>query len=325
MAEVDILLASYNGEKYIAEQLDSLLAQTFKDIRIIIRDDGSTDRTPEIIEEYAGKYPGIIEVVHDDVVCKNAGKNFFQLMKYAKAEYIMLSDQDDYWLPYKVQITLDYMKNTERENPGKPVLVFCGVNVVDENLKETGILCHIPLDKINYSTKGLLWGCCTMGCTQMLNRAAYKDFGDFSEQMDMHDYWTGLYVSICGVMRYIPMPLMLYRQHSNNVFGYKQQSFAKHIWLIVSSPFKKLRLSREKFYFKRDMAELLLKMYEHKMTPEKKQEINDFLGLFSKNRISRFMSLRKAPPVTERKFFTFYDWLDSKFSTFLFIMKLLLY
>ncbi|MBQ3450586.1 MAG: glycosyltransferase [Synergistaceae bacterium] len=78
MAEIDILLAAYNGEKFIAEQLDSLIAQTFKDFRIIIRDDGSNDNTPAIIQDYAEKYPGIIEVVHDDVICRNPAKNFFE-------------------------------------------------------------------------------------------------------------------------------------------------------------------------------------------------------------------------------------------------------
>ena len=96
MAEVDILLAAYNGEKFIAEQIESILAQTYQDFRLVIRDDGSSDNTPAIIEDYAAKYPGKIEVVHDDAVCKSPAKNFFELLKHAEADYVMFSDQDDY-------------------------------------------------------------------------------------------------------------------------------------------------------------------------------------------------------------------------------------
>lgn len=173
MAEIDILLAAYNGEKYIAEQIDSILNQTYKDIRILIRDDGSADNTPKIIEEYAEKYPGIIEVVNDDAVCGHPAKNFLRLMKYAKADYVMFSDQDDYWLPYKVQITHDYMKKTEQENPGKPVLVFCGLNVADESLKGTGKFMSLDADEPVYSTKSFLMGNSITGSTEMMNRTAY--------------------------------------------------------------------------------------------------------------------------------------------------------
>ncbi|MBQ7732646.1 MAG: glycosyltransferase [Synergistaceae bacterium] len=76
MAQVDILLAAYNGEKFIAEQIDSILAQTFQDFKLVIRDDGSSDKTPEIIEDYANKYPDKIQVIHDDAVCKHPTKNF---------------------------------------------------------------------------------------------------------------------------------------------------------------------------------------------------------------------------------------------------------
>ena len=134
MPKIDILLAAYNGERYIAEQLDSLLSQTFQDFRILIRDDGSSDNTPAIIEEYSRKYPGQVEIVHDDVVCKDPVKNFFELLKHARADYVMFCDQDDVWLPKRVQATYDRMKEVERDNHGKAVLVFCGKRHVDSNL-----------------------------------------------------------------------------------------------------------------------------------------------------------------------------------------------
>ena len=220
MAEIDILLASYNGEKYIAEQLDSLLAQTFKDFRILIRDDGSTDRTPEIIEEYARKYPGIIEVVHDDAVCKYHAKNFFQLIKYATADYVMFCDQDDYWLKYKIEITRDYMKNTEKLNPNKGVLIFTGLQLVDEKLQDLDRFFCLGVTKKSYSLHDLVMKTnCVAGCTIMINRRIYENLGDYSDCINYHDHWIAMYASAYGVVQHIPMALMLYRQHNDQAIG----------------------------------------------------------------------------------------------------------
>ncbi|MBQ7154069.1 MAG: glycosyltransferase family 2 protein [Synergistaceae bacterium] len=219
MPEVDILMAAYNGEKYIAEQIESILAQTFQDFRLLIRDDGSTDNTPAIIEKYAAKYPGKIEVVHDDVDCHSAVKNFFQLLTYARADYVMFSDQDDVWLPYKVQISLDYMKEAERKNPGEPVLVFTGLHVVDAKLKSMDRFMALGLMRARYTTVELLLANCVSGCTEMANRKLYEALGSYSPQIMIHDYWMALYAYACGVICNVPMALILYRQHSNNLIG----------------------------------------------------------------------------------------------------------
>lgn len=219
MAEVDILLASYNGEKFIAEQIDSLLAQTFQEFRLLIRDDGSSDRTPEIIAEYERQYPGKIQVIHDEAVCKNPTKNFFQLMKYAEADYVMFCDQDDYWLPYKIQIELDCMKKAERENPDKPVLVCTGLEVADENLNSLERFINLGITKEDCRVTALFSKNCAYGCTEMLNRLLYESLGDCSMCELMHDHWVVLYAGACGIIRSVPMALILYRQHSNNYVG----------------------------------------------------------------------------------------------------------
>lgn len=215
MAEVDILLASYNGEKFIAEQIDSLLAQTFQDFRILIRDDGSNDKTPEIIAEYEHKYPDKIKIIHDDAICKNPTKNFFQLMKYAEADYVMFCDQDDVWLPYKVQIELDYMKKAERENPGKPVCVFTGTKLVDVNLKSMDKFSSLSLKEHEYKNPiELLLGNKVSGCTMMINCITYENVGKYSKHIDFHDWWIALYTSFFGILCHVPMALILYRRHA---------------------------------------------------------------------------------------------------------------
>ena len=220
MPEVDILLAAYNGGKFIAKQIDSILAQTFQDFRLLIRDDGSSDNTPAIIEDYARKFPDKIQVVHDDAVCRNVARNFFQLLKYAEAEYVMFSDQDDYWLPYKIQITLDYVKQAERENPGSPVMAFTGLKVVDEYLKSMDMFDSLEMPSYCYDFGQLLLINCVLGCTELMNHALYEKLGNYEDDAYYHDAYTALCASAFGVIVHVPMALMLYRQHSNNSIGH---------------------------------------------------------------------------------------------------------
>ncbi|MBS5112853.1 MAG: glycosyltransferase [Coprobacillus cateniformis] len=107
---VDILLATYNGEKYIREQIDSILNQTYQDFRILIRDDGSKDETVSIIENYTKKYQGKIVLIQDNIECGSSVSNFMELSKHATADYIMYCDQDDYWFTNKIDSSLNAIR-----------------------------------------------------------------------------------------------------------------------------------------------------------------------------------------------------------------------
>jgi len=124
---IDVLLATYNGEKYLAEQIESILNQTYKNIRILISDDCSKDNTREIIKEYQKKDSRIHAYFQEN----NLGyiKNFEFLIKQVESNMFMLSDQDDVWLPEKIEKSAELMK---RENAD---LVFGDLEIVDQNLK----------------------------------------------------------------------------------------------------------------------------------------------------------------------------------------------
>lgn len=128
MEKVDILLATYNGENYLKEQLDSILNQTYSDFRLLISDDMSTDKTKEILEEYSKKDNRIIIFEHD----KNVGvvSNFEFLLKQVKSKYYAFSDQDDIWNKDKLEKSISKL---ESENAD---IVFTDLEVVDNN-KET--------------------------------------------------------------------------------------------------------------------------------------------------------------------------------------------
>lgn len=317
MAEIDILLAAYNGERFIAEQLDSILNQTFKDIRIIIRDDGSSDNTPAIIEDYAKKYPGMIETVHDDVICRNPAKNFFELMKHANADYVMFSDQDDVWLNDKIERTLEAMKESERMNPGMPVLVFTGLRAVDEKLN--AINEFVPTDMNAPKRKSLV----SMfeenfvsGCTEMINRSLYENIGDYSELITMHDWWTALYARACGVIAYVPEALMLYRQHEDNAIGYSDNGGVMfRLKALISAPFRKIRDAGRFFHELHERALLFRSRYSDKMMPDKLEQLDNFIGIFTGKRSKRLACFRKLD----------YSEHHSMFENLFMILKIIMY
>ena len=132
---IDILMATYNGGKYISEQINSILNQTYKEWTLYIRDDGSKDNTVDIIDDYCKKYPGKIIRIKDDKLGLGAKLNFSELMKYSKSNYCMFADQDDVWLNTKIEDTMNKMIEAENIH-GKetPILVHTDLKVVDGNL-----------------------------------------------------------------------------------------------------------------------------------------------------------------------------------------------
>ena len=289
MPEIDILMAAYNGEEFIAEQIDSILNQTFQNFRLLIRDDGSTDNTPAIIEKYEQKYPGKIEVVHDDVVCRNPYKNFLELLKHAEADYVMFSDRDDYWLPYKIQVTLWHMKELEHKNPGLPALVFSGMKVVDEKLQSMNRFLQYSLDRAEYTFTNLLMSNVVSGCTSMLNRALYSKSKGYIEGMRFaHDSFFATLAPLCGVIEHIPAAMILYRQHQHNASGYMGVGGGHGYfvnWLI------KIRGLRKTAVGVKERCDLMLENFSDVMLPDKREELKKFRALLDRNKLAKCFML----------------------------------
>lgn len=221
--KVDILLATYNGEKYIKEQVESILNQTYENIQIIISDDCSTDKTRQVLKEYENNEK--IKIFYQE---KNLGyvKNFEFLLKQVESNLYMLSDQDDVWKKEKVE------KSVEKIESEKLDLVFGDLEVVDENLntlyKSYNRYMHL-IHKIKKYQKDYrlqyLYNCMT-GCT-IISRKNWIDkvlpFPTNSKYM-IHDYWLGLVIALNGKVGYIEEPYILYRQHGKNQVGSKKAS-----------------------------------------------------------------------------------------------------
>lgn len=231
---VEILLAAYNGERFLREQLDSLLAQTWEQWHLTVSDDGSTDGTPAILDGYAAQYPDRIRRVRHEGRFGNARDHFFWLMKECGASYMMFCDQDDVWHPDKVEKTMRALLEAEDEaGTDTPVLVFTDLTPVDEKLRPiASSLMKMQkqyTDVIDY--RALLMQNIVTGCATGINRALAQLAGQCTDtsQVIMHDWWLGVVAARFGRVTYLDESTMLYRQHGGNSVGAKDVTGLSYI------------------------------------------------------------------------------------------------
>lgn len=237
---IDILLATYNGGKFLRNQIDSILNQSYKDWILLISDDGSTDDTLKIINEYIEKYRDKIKIVDSINKNKSSLYNFWHLLKFSKSDYIMFCDQDDIWLEDKIMNAFKTMIKSEINFGKIPLLVHTDLKVIDER----GILISDSLYRIQAidpnkfsDFKQLLSQNGITGCTMLFNRELKKILSPVSENVIMHDWWIGLHASYFGKIVFLNSTDILYRQHQNNVVGAKNVRSFKYI----SSKLKKIK------------------------------------------------------------------------------------
>lgn len=222
MEKVTVLLSTYNGGNYLAEQLDSLVAQQGVEVDILVRDDGSTDATQELLDKWQDK--GALTWYTSENL--GPGKSFMHLLKNAApGGYYAFCDQDDVWLPEKLKLTMEKMQSVEKANPGKPVIVHTDMYVVDERLnvvhdsfwRSSGLRPDI------LRTFPYLCVCNSVnGCTIVMNSAARELILEkyVEQELIIHDVISALTVSYYGgIIDYVEAPTVLYRQHSSNVVG----------------------------------------------------------------------------------------------------------
>lgn len=222
MEKIAILLATYNGEKYINEQLKSLINQTEQNFICYIHDDGSIDRTLSIINEYKRQYPQKF-IIWEYESCKGSKNNFLSMLLKVKENYVMFCDQDDVWLPDKIEKTFNKMKEEEKEKQNLPICIFTDMKVVDENLNTISMsfLKEMKKNPQNIALQQLLVDNVVAGCTCMINKNCIKLCKNYEdvENIAMHDWWCALVAETCGKLVFLNEKTNLYRQHSNNVVG----------------------------------------------------------------------------------------------------------
>lgn len=287
MNQIAIIMATYNGEQYLARQIESILENSYQNFILYMQDDGSTDNTFFIASEYAEKYP---DKIHAAQNTKNKGviRNFLDAAVTAEADYYMFCDQDDFWLENKIQKTLTFMQSQEADTgqyPPSPTVVFTDAKVVDAALRETAPSFQ---RQSGYRTDALdlphlLMENKLIGCTMMFNRAARDKLLEkpFPAPIRMHDWWLALIGASFGRVAYLDEPTLLYRQHDKNIIGGSSRSS------YLKDRISHLRRNREALYSTMAQGEAFLSIYGQDLSPEQRRIFREFAAIPSKNWFAR--------------------------------------
>ena len=217
-AHLDILMPTYNGERYIRVLLDSLFAQTYTNWHLYVRDDHSKDATVSIVQEYAEKHPRKVTLVEDGKGNLGVNKNFSALLGVSTAEYACFCDQDDQWMPDKLEVSVNAMQHLEKMQHGKPSLVYSNLRLVDGDLK----LIHESLwehDKLNPNytdLSKLLVQNQINGNVMIMNKALVKLVYPVPDPALWFDHWVSLIAAAAGKIEYINRTTINYRLHGFN-------------------------------------------------------------------------------------------------------------
>ena len=280
-------MATYNGEKYLAQQLDSFFSQTVNNFTIHILDDQSTDNTWQILTQYKNLYPDQITITRSEKNSGEAKHTFLELVSNVKDDYLMLSDQDDIWLPDKIEITLEKMKELEAENPkGTPLLVHTDLTVADKDLN----IINPSFRKATTRRYGrtaenqvLTLNNCS-GCTIMYNRAMAELLKNKPPFCEVHDWWLQIVAAFMGKIGHIDKPTVLYRQHGNNSIGAKDTR-------TLSYKIKQLRNNahiKKRIRSTYPQAQSLLELYHDKLTDHQRHLLKTFISIPKMGKFKRW-------------------------------------
>lgn len=274
---VDILLATHNGASFIEELVASIFAQRYSSFRLLVRDDGSTDETPEILQSLSRVHSGKIRIIELSRQVRGTIFGYSQMLQQSDADYVMFCDQDDVWLNFKMKKSMERMEQLETAG-GKhvPILVHTDLKVVDEKLTpiNDSFAAYQRLNPQRVELNRLLVKNVVTGCTMTMNRSLKRLIGDIPLDVRMHDWWIALVASLFGVVDFIEEPTVLYRQHNLNVVGAKPVTVKTIINRLQNV--SQLKTDFEKNFYQ---VRSLLRRYGNRMADGDKQSCHDFLSL----------------------------------------------
>lgn len=290
---VTILLATFNGEQYISELLDSILAQTYKNWTLLVADDGSSDTTVQILNHYYQKHAGKIRILEKDISSGSARGNFFYLMRHCSSDYLMFCDQDDVWELDKVKITVEYMMETERVAKGRPVLVHTDLEVVDGALKlvSPSFMRFSKLCADRCALNQLLIQNIVTGCTIMINKPLLDMALEAKtiKNVLMHDWWLALIASAFGEIGYIDKATIKYRQHESNEVGAKN---TRNVIYILGKLFKNSTI-RQGLRDTTVQAGELLDVLGTRMSEKDREMVKGYAQLYRQGKFARLYFMIK--------------------------------
>jgi len=287
---ISVAMATYNGGKYLAEQLDSILSQTLRPAEIIVCDDQSIDNTPEILEDYHSK--GLLNYYIND---QKLGfiRNFKKAVSLCNpSNYIALSDQDDIWLPSKLSLAAEYIKNIDKTD--SPAIVYSDLFLVDQdkNLINPSFRAELGQGGYIYCLETLFFGCFVNGCTMLMNPAMRSYFSTIPDQGALnHDTWISMIAYTFGKADILPEPQVYYRSHANNateVGDFKRKGRLNRLFSEIIHSFKKNDLFEDQISF----ASEFYNTFQDKLSAEQKALFVRFINLKGKSWLEKKIALR---------------------------------
>ena len=285
----DVILAVWNGARYLPAMLDSLLSQTTRDFNVLARDDGSRDGSLEILENYKPRFDGRLRVIAGEP-SGSATANFAILMRETKADYVLFADQDDVWKPEKVELSLRSLKEAEAKyGRSTPIYFATDITVVNEDLQvisasywkwkrlRPSMMSSLSQSLICVPIQGMASG---------INRALLDLANPVAEKAISHDWWTQLIAAAMGKVICDPTSTALYRVHGGNASIPKQVGVVPYLKLGLDASFLRRGLGR-----RIEQANALADALGGRMPPDQMKIIRRFTKLQSQGFVQRRWTL----------------------------------
>lgn len=282
--KVNILMSTYNGQQFLAEQIRSIQEQSYTDWTLFIRDDGSSDNTKEILKDFEHQDSRIHLIDNDKSDNLGVIKSFHKLVNHDRADYYFFSDQDDVWLPNKLELSL---KEAQNYLADLPLMVYMDLKVVNQDLEiMTESMVKSQSHHANTELVQELTENTVTGGVAMINHALAEMWQE-TDDILMHDWYLALLASAFGNLVFIDQPGELYRQHSDNVLGARTLSKRFKKWIrphILFAVYWDLIKNSQK------QASHLLQM---PLSQSNRELIEAFVTIMDKSMLERFRILRK--------------------------------
>lgn len=282
--KVNILMSTYNGQQFLAEQIRSIQDQSYTDWTLFIRDDGSSDNTKEILKDFEHQDSRIHLIDSDKSDNLGVIKSFHKLVNHDRADYYFFSDQDDVWLPNKLELSL---KEAQNYLADLPLMVYMDLKVVNQDLEiMTESMVKSQSHHANTELVQELTENTVTGGVAMINHALAEMWQE-TDDILMHDWYLALLASAFGNLVFIDQPGELYRQHSDNVLGARTLSKRFKKWIrphILFAVYWDLIKNSQK------QARHLLQM---PLSQSNRELIEAFVTIMDKPMLERFRILRK--------------------------------
>ncbi|HFI0055173.1 TPA: glycosyltransferase family 2 protein [Streptococcus suis] len=294
--KVNILMSTYNGQQFLAEQIRSIQDQTYTDWTLLVRDDGSSDKTREILQDYASQDSRIRLIDVEETENLGVIKSFHRLVHYEQADYYFFSDQDDVWLPDKLAVSLQEAQSYPTD---QPLMVYMDLTVVDQDLQVmTESMIRSQSHHANTKLVQELTENTVTGGVSMINHSL-ASLWTKTEDIIMHDWYLALLASAFGKLVFIDKAGELYRQHADNVLGARTLSKRLKKWI---RPHVLFRVYWDLIKNSQKQASLLLEL---PLSPSDRELVEAFVSILDKPMFERYKVLKQYGLRKNKAFHTF--------------------